>query len=211
VESLDDVIDAMIADRVIHRHRRKWLIALALVVVLAVVLFLTGGFKEHQGRSIPTFDAPTTVQAGRFEYGFTAAKIIREPKTDYSEAKARLQVYFDLKNIDTETQTAISLNGRNLRLVPGGGADLIESNGANCHGELNVVQVYGLASQPCFTKFDVPADFAEETVEIGVMAEEFKTDDGITGAQDETPYWHSAGVAHSVVRLKTTVEIEKVG
>ncbi|MGC4936837.1 hypothetical protein [Kribbella sp. DT2] len=208
MESLDDVIDAMIADRVIHRHRRKWLIALALVVVLLVVLFLTGGFKEHKGRSIPTVEAPTSVQAGRFEYGFTEAKIIRTPKTDYSEAKARLQVYFDLKNIDKETKTSLTMSGRQLNLVPGGGADLIESNGATCHDELNVVQVYGLASQPCYAKFDIPADFAEDVVEIGVMAEEFKADDGVTGASEE-PYWHSPGVAHSVVRIKTTIETEK--
>nr|WP_202894243.1 hypothetical protein [Kribbella italica] len=198
----------MIADRVIHRHRRKWLIALALVVVLAVVLFLTGGFKEHKGRSIPTVDAPTTVQAGRFEYGFTEAKIIRTPKTDYSEAKARLQVYFDLKNIDSETKTSLSLSGRLLSLVPGGGAELIESNGASCHDELNVVQVYGLPSQPCFAKFDIPADFARDVVEIGVMAEEFTADDKVLGASEE-PYWHSPGVAHSVVRITTTIETEK--
>ena len=49
MESLDDVIDAMIADRVIHRHRRKWLIAIAIVVVLAVVVFFTGGWKEKHG------------------------------------------------------------------------------------------------------------------------------------------------------------------
>ncbi|WP_432943420.1 hypothetical protein ACQPXM_00045 [Kribbella sp. CA-253562] len=208
MESLDDVIDAMIADRVIHRHRRKWLIALALVVALVVVLLLTGGFKEHQGRTIPTFDAPTTVQAGRFEYGFTEAKIIREPKTDYSEAKARLQVYFDLKNIDTETKASTSMQGRLLRLVPGGGAELIESNGASCHDELNVVIVHGLPSQPCYAKFDVPADFAEDEVEIAVLAEEYKSDEKTMGA-DEKPYWHSAGVPHSVVRLKATIETEK--
>ncbi len=208
MESLDDVIDAMIADRVIHRHRRKWLIALALVVVLIAVLFLTGGFKEYDSRTIPTVEAPTTVQAGRFEYGFTDAKIIRTPKTNYSEAKARLQVYFDLKNIDTETQTSISMSGRLLRLVPGRGEDPIESNGATCHDELNVVQVYGLPSQPCFAKFDIPADFAADVVEVAVIAEEYKADDGLMGASEE-PYWHSAGVAHSVVRLKATVEIEK--
>jgi hypothetical protein len=208
VESLDDVIDAMIADWVIHRHRRKWLIGIALVVVLAVVLFFTGGFKEHKGRSIPTVEAPTSVQAGRFEYGFTEAKIIRTPKTDYSEAKARLQVYFDLKNIDSETKTSLSMSGRLLNLVPGGDAELIESNGASCHGELNVVQVYGLGSQPCFAKFDIPADFAEDEIEIGVMAEEFTADDAVTGA-DDTPYWHSPGVAHSVVRMKTIIETEK--
>ncbi|MEV6284575.1 hypothetical protein [Kribbella sp. NPDC051770] len=208
MESLDDVIDAMIADRVIHRHRRKWLIALALVVVLAVVIFLTGGFKEHEGRSIPTFEAPTTVQAGRLEFGFTEAKIIREPKTDYSAAKARLQVYFDLRNIDEETKTSVSMSGRLLRFVPAAGEETVESNGATCHDELNVVQVYGLPAQPCFAKFEIPADFTADVVEIGVIAEEFKADDALMGA-DEKPYWHSDGVAHSVIRLKPTVEIEK--
>ena len=157
---------------------------------------------------IPTVDAPTTVQAGRFEYGFTEAKIIRTPKTEYSEAKTRLQVYFDLKNTDSETKTSVSMSGSLLKLVPGGGADLIEANGATCHDELNVVQVYGLGSQPCFAKFEVPADFADDEVEIGVLAEEYKADDGVYGA-DETPYWHSPGVSHSVVRIKMTIETEK--
>jgi hypothetical protein len=119
-----------------------------------------------------------------------------------------VQVYFDLKNIDEETKASNSMQGRLLRLVPGGGADLIESNGATCHDELNVVIVYGLPSQPCFAKFDVPADFAADVVEIGVMAEEYTSDDDVLGADDK-PYWHSAGVAHSVIRLKATVETEK--
>ena len=74
MESLDDVIDAMIADRVIHRHRRKWLIAIALVVVLALVVLVTGGWKEKEGRTVPTLTAPATVEAGRCEFDFTKAR-----------------------------------------------------------------------------------------------------------------------------------------
>ena len=55
VESLDDVIDAMIADRVIHRHRRKWLIAIALVVVLALVILASpaAGRRRRAARFRP--------------------------------------------------------------------------------------------------------------------------------------------------------------
>ncbi len=103
MESLDDVIDAMIADRVIHRHRRKWLIALALVVVLAVVIFFTGGWKEKKGRAVDTMDAPVTLKAGRFEVGVSKAKIIRdaEDRVQPGEVPARGR-RSQLKNIDEE-------------------------------------------------------------------------------------------------------------
>ncbi|ADB29140.1 hypothetical protein Kfla_0009 [Kribbella flavida DSM 17836] len=207
MESLDDVIDAMIADRVIHRHRRKWLIALAVVVVLALVITVTGGWKEHQGRSIPTVEAPVTVEAGRFEFGFTSAKIIRRPKTEYGKAETWLQISFDLKNIDEETKTSYFVPGDLLRLVPGGGQEPIESNGASCQGELGYVTVYGLPAQPCTAKFDVPVDFAAEKVEIGVLGEQYTAPDEVTGASGK-PYWHDE-TAVTVVRIPATIETEK--
>ena len=203
MESLDDVIDAMIADRVIHRHRRKWLIAIALVVVLALVVLVTGGWKERVGRSVPTVPAPATVESGKWEYNFTKAEIRVRKKTEYSDAEAELRVYFDLKNIDDEEHTSDSLDGRLLVFVPGGGQDTVESNGADCRGELNWVIVYGLPPESCFTKFEVPADFTADQVEIGVLGERYESDNGLLGA-DEDPYWQSPR-PDAVVQLKPTV------
>jgi hypothetical protein len=212
VESLDEVIDAMIADRVIHRHRRKWLIVIALVVVLAVVVFFTGGWKEKKGRTVPTLsnvgkvDSSTTVTAGKWEYSFSKAQIVRTPKDKYSEAKAELRVFFDLKNVDSEEHTSDSLSGKLLVLVPGGGKDTVESNGADCRGELNWVVVYGLPPESCFTKFDVDPDFNADIVEIGVLGEQYISDNGLLGASED-PYWHDE-VPVAVVQLKPTVVVD---
>lgn len=207
MESLDDVIDAMIADQVIHRHRRKWLIALGLVVVLVLVILFTGGWKEKKGRRVDTVQAPVTVEAGRFEFGFTAAKIIRTPKTTYDPAKSRLQVYFELKNIDDEQKKSVVLSGGLLNLIPGGGKDLIESNGATCHDQLNYVLVYGLPAQSCFAKFDVPADFTATEIELAVFGEKYESDNGLLGVS-EVPYWHNEEAVNAV-KLPTTIETEK--
>ncbi|TWD80603.1 hypothetical protein FB561_1686 [Kribbella amoyensis] len=207
MESLDDVIDAMIADRVIHRHRRKWLIALAVVVVLALVLIPFGGWKKHEGRAVPTVDAPTTIDAGRFEFGFTSAKIIRKPKGEYSEAETRVQVYFDLRNIDEETKESGSISGKMLQLVPADGSEPIQSNGASCHDELNYRAVYGLPAEPCFAKFDVPVDFAEKKLEIGVLGEVYTSANQLAGAS-EGEYWQGERPV-SVVRVPATIETEE--
>jgi hypothetical protein len=206
VESLDDVIDAMIADRVIHRHRRSWLIVIALVVVLALVVFFTGGWKQKQGRRVDTLQAPVTVEAGRFEYGVTSARIIRTPKSRYDPAKARVEVSIALKNLDEEEHESDSMTGSLLRLVPGGGEDLIESNGATCRGELNYVVVYGLPAQSCTTKFDVPADFSTDMIELAVLGEKYESDNSLLGAADR-PYWHNEE-AVAVVRVPTTTTTE---
>ena len=206
MESLDDVIDAMIADRVIHRHRRKWLIAIALVVVLALVVLFTGGWKQKQGRKVPTLTAPVTLTAGRFEYDFTKAEIVRTPATKYSEAKAELRVYFDVKNVDDEEHTSHRVDGDLLRFVPGGGKPLAESNGANCRGILGWQLVYGLPPENCFTKFDIPANFTADVVEVGVLAEKYEGDDAVMGAND-APYWHNEE-AEAVVQLKPTVVVD---
>jgi hypothetical protein len=203
VESLDDVIDAMIADRVIHRHRRKWLIAIALVVVLALVVLVTGGWKKKEGRTVPTLTAPATVEAGKWEYNFTKAEIRVRKKGEYTDAEAEIRVYFDLKNIDTEEQTSDSLDGRLLRFVPGGGKDLVDSNGANCRGELNWVIVYGLPPESCYTEFEVPPDFTADLIEVGVLGERYESANTLLGANDD-PYWHNER-PEAVVQLKPTV------
>jgi hypothetical protein len=208
VESLDDVIDAMIADRVIHRHRRKWLIAIALVVVLALVVLATGGWKEKQGRTVETVTAPVTVTAGRWEYSFTKAEIRRKAKTDYSDAESTLRVYFDLKNIDDEEHESDSLAGDLLLWVPGGGQDTVDSNGANCRGELNWVLVYGLPPESCYTEFKIPADYTADMVEVGVLGERYEGDTGMLGA-DDTPYWHNERPDAVVQLLKPAIVEDK--
>jgi hypothetical protein len=207
VESLDDVIDAMIADRVINRHRRKWLIALALVVVLALVVLVTGGWKEKHGRTVPTLEAPATITAGRWEFNFTKAEILRTPKGEYTDAKAKLRVYFDAKNVDTEKHQSNSVESKLLRFVPGGGKDLVESNGGTCKGVINWTIVYGLPPESCYTDFDVDPGFSADQVEVGVLAESFEADNAVLG-QDDTPYWHDE-VPTAVIRLKPKVVIDK--
>jgi hypothetical protein len=206
VESLDDVIDAMIADRVIHRHRRKWLIVIALVVVLALVILATGGWKEKKGRSVPTLTAPVTVTAGRFEYNFTKAEIVVTPKGEYTDAEAVVQVYFDLKNIDEEEHKSDSVSNALLRMVPGDGSELIQSNGSNCRGDSNWKVVYGLPPESCLTKFKVPADFQATEIEVGVLGEKYESDSGLLGASED-PYWHNEE-AVAVVRVPATTRTE---
>lgn len=207
MESLDDVIDAMIADRVINRHRRKWLIVVAIVVVVAVVVLFTGGWKEKTGRKVPTMTAPATVTAGRFEFNFTRAEIVRTPKDKYTDAKAELRVYFDVKNVDSEEQASHRVDGDLLRLVPGGGKDLVQSNGADCRGELGWQLVYGLPPESCFTKFDIDPDFAADMVEVGILGEKYESDSGLIGASEE-PYWHNEEPT-AVVQLKPTIVVDK--
>jgi hypothetical protein len=207
VESLDDVIDAMIADRVIHRHRRKWLIAIAAILVLALVIFVTGGWKEKKGRKVDTLKAPVTLTAGRYEFGFTSAEIIRTPKTTYEPASSKLVVSFDLKNVDTEKQETESLSDDLLQLVPPGHTDFIKSNGATCRSQLNYKTVYGLPAVPCSTEFKVPNDFDAKVVEIGVLGEKWEEDSALLGLSAK-PYWHNEEPT-AVVQLETTIKTEK--
>lgn len=206
MESLDDVIDAMIAEKVIHRHRRKWLIAIALIVVAALVVLATGGWKEKKGRTVDTLQAPVTVEAGQFEYGFSTAEIIRTPKTSTQPAESRVELKLELKNIDEHEKKSQSLSGRFLLLVRGSGQDLIESNGADCRGELGYRFVYGLPSETCTAKFEVPVDFSADVIEFGVQAEQYVSDNGLLGA-DEDPYWHLPE-PEAVVRVPATTRTE---
>jgi hypothetical protein len=215
VESLDEVIDAMIADRVIHRHRRIWLIAIAILVALAVVVLLTGGWKEKKGRTVPTLsnaatvDAATTVDAGRWEFSFSKAEILRTAKTEYEPAKAELRVTFDLKNVDTEQHTTSTLKDQLLVLVPGGGKDTVNSNGATCKGQVGWKVVYGLPPEACYTTFEVDPDYTADLIEIGVLGEQYIGDDAMAGANDE-PYWHAEAPV-AVVQLKPTVRAKTPG
>lgn len=206
MESLDDVIDAMIADRVIHRHRRKWLIAIALVVVLAVVIFFTGGWKEKKGRTVDTMDAPATIEAGRFEVGFSKATIWRTPKTEYSPAKSRLEVELQLKNIDEEERASHRFDSKLLKWVIAG-KDPVESAGVSCKDEIGWVLVYGLPAETCIAKFDVSPNFSTDQVELGLLGESYKGDNGLFGASED-PYWHDDR-AVAVVRVPTTIEMER--
>jgi hypothetical protein len=200
---LDDVIDAMIADRVIHRHRRKWLIALAVLVVLALIILALGGWEEKKGRQVPEVQAPATIDTGRFEIQITGAKIIHKPKKEFSEAETRVEVALDIRNIDEETKTSASVSDNLLRLVTG--KDVIESNGASCNGELNYKLVFGLPAVHCTSKFEVPAGFSNTAIEVGVIGEEFKPSD-LLGSTDE-PYWQD-GEAIAVVQMTGTEETE---
>ncbi|RZT14768.1 hypothetical protein EV649_5544 [Kribbella sp. VKM Ac-2569] len=206
MESLDEVIDAMIADRVIHRHRRIWLLLIALIVAAALVVLATGGWKEKKGRVVPTMEAPATVTAGRFEFNFTKAEIVRKPKTDYSAAETTLKVYFTAKNIDSEEHTSDSVQNSLLVFVPGKGEDLVDSNGGDCHDGLNWQLVYGLPPEECSTKFKVAPDFAADMVEIGVFEEHYEADNGALGLSEQ-PYWQRETPA-AVVRLKPTVVVD---
>lgn len=209
MESLDEVIDAMIAERVIHRHRRKWLIVIALLVVVVLVVLFTGGWKEKKGRSVPTLSAvsaPATVTAGRWEFTFTKAEIVRTPKEEYSEAKAVLKVYFDAKNVDTEEHQTNSVEGGLLMYVPGHGEDNVESNGGTCRDTINWNIVYGLPPESCSTEFKVPADFSSDLIEVGILGERYESDNGLLGAS-EVPYWHNE-TPDAVVQLKPAVVID---
>jgi hypothetical protein len=207
VESLDDVIDAMIADRVIHRHRRKWLIVVALILVLAVVVFFAGGWKEKKGRKVDTLQAPVTLTAGRYEYGLKSAEIVRIPKTKYEPASSKVVVSLDLKNVDTEKKETESILGNLLQLVPADGSDLIKSNGATCRGQSNYRLVYGLSALPCTAEFKVPNDFKDPIIEIGVLGEKYVSDNALLGLSDK-PYWHNE-TAEAVVQFKATIRAEK--
>ncbi|GAA1567784.1 hypothetical protein GCM10009804_25410 [Kribbella hippodromi] len=207
MESLDEIIDAMIADRVIHRHRRIWLVVIALVVVAALVILATGGWKERKGRSVPTLTAPASVTAGRYEYDFTGAVILRKPKTEYSDAESRIRVSFKAKNIDSEEHKSQNPRSNLLIFVPGHGEDLVDSSGVTCRGEINWVLVYGLPPEDCYTEFKVAPDFKADEVEIGVQAESYEATSGVFGAND-TKFWQNETPV-AVVRFTPTEKTDE--
>jgi hypothetical protein len=202
---LDDVIDQVIAERVINRHRGKWIALFALLVVLALVILVLGGWKAPTGRQVPTYKAPYTVAAGRFEFSFESAELKITPATKYDEAKTTVSVTVFIKNIDGETRTTYSMSGNLLRLVPTKGK-LVESNGATCDADLNYKIVYGLPAKKCTASFDVPASYRDTAVEIGVFAESYESDDDPMAT--DQPYWHNEK-AVAVVQLEAKIVTEK--
>lgn len=204
MESLDDVIDAMIADRVIHRHRRKWLILITVVLVLAVVIFFLGGWKAKTGVAVDTVSAPYTVDAGRFEYGITSAKIVRTPKTGYSEAKAKVAVTLDVLNKDAETKTSAGVNGADLLLVTGEGEPLEAS--VRCRDDFGYKLVFGLPAVKCTAEYDVPPDYDNTQVKVGVLGQAYEEPNSLIGG-DELEW--QQGDALVVVQMEATVETKK--
>lgn len=201
---LDDVIDSMIADRVIHRHMRKWVIGFAVLIALVLIIWLTGGWKKTTERTAEVFQAPVTLEAGRYEMHFTGAKVISKPKGAYTDAETRVEVAFDMRNIDEEEKTTSSMNGDLLRLVTRD--KVLKSNGATCREQLNYGVVHGLPPVPCTAKFEVPIGFKETDLEVGVLAEEYKSDDSLEASGD--PYWQGERIV-GVVQVKATLETEK--
>jgi hypothetical protein len=195
---LDDVIDQMIAERVIHRHRRKWVIGIALIIAFVVVVYFIGGWERHVGRGVEEIEAPVTLNVGRFELGIKSARIEHKKAGEYSEAETVLRVKLDVRNIDEETRAAHSLGDSVLRLVTAENK-LINSNGAACRGQLNYPLVYGLPAEECESEFRVPAGYDDTDVEIGVVTEEYKSSEGIGVA--DAPWWQQ-GKAIAVVQLK---------
>ena len=73
--------------------------------------------KTTTERTAEEFQAPVTLEAGRYEMHFTGAKVISKPKGEYTEAETRVEVAFDLRNIDEEEKRTSSMGGSLLRLV----------------------------------------------------------------------------------------------
>lgn len=197
---LDDVIDQMIAERVIHRHRRKW-IAFFVVVLLAIsLIWVLNGFDEPQKRTLETVQAPHGFELGRWEYNFESATITNEPKGKYTEAKSTVTLKVALKNLDSETKQSNSLSSGRLLLVPKKGK-LIDSQGAKCRGQSSYKIVYGLPAEECTISFEVPPPFHETALRVAVLTEEFKSDTGISTS--DKPYWHD-GDAQIIVEFTAT-------
>jgi hypothetical protein len=71
---------------------------------------------------------------------------------------------------------------------------------------LNYVLVYGLPPETCTTKFDVPADFSADVIELGIQGEKYESDDTLLCASDNS-YWHNAEPI-AVVRVPATTMTE---
>jgi len=189
---LDEVIDQMIAERVIHRHRRTWIVFFVLLFAGILLVWLLDGWDEPERKVIKTVDAPYTFEGGRFEYRINAATLHHTPKGKYTDAAAELIVSMGIRNVDEETKESNSVSGDQLYLLPKSGKP-VASNGATCHGDLNYKLVYGLPTQKCTVKFDMPPTYKETDVRMAIIAEEFRDDGKIIGASDN-PYWHGGDV-----------------
>jgi hypothetical protein len=195
---LDEVIDQMIAERVIHRHRRKWIVFFVLLFVGILVVWLLNGWDEPKRKVIKTVDAPYTFEGGRFEYQINEATLHHTPKGKYTDASAQLIVRMGIRNIDDETKKSNSVSGHLLYLLPRSGKP-VASNGATCNDDLNYKLVYGLPTQACTVRFEVPPTYKDKDVRMAIIAEEFRDDANIIGAS-ENPYWHD-GHVELIVRM----------
>jgi hypothetical protein len=203
---LDDVIDQMIAERVIHRHRRTWLVLFIVLLAAILVVWLLHGWDRPASRTIDTVQGPTSLELGRYQFDFDSATIEHTPKGRLTDASSKVVVKLGLRNIDDETKKSESISGDLLYLVTKKG-DPVRSNGATCRDELNHVLVYGLPAEDCTTEFEVPVGYDDTDVEVAVVEEEYRGDDDIIGATDK-PYWHE-GHARVVVRLTAEVVTTK--
>ena len=200
---LDEVLDQMIAERVIHRHRRLWIALLAAIVVAIGLIWVFGGWDQPARSDIEIVQAPYTVQAGRFEYQIESATLTKKPATKYSEAEADITVRMGIRNIDEETKESTSLVGDRLYIAPKK-LDPIESSGATCNGDLNYKLVYGLPTQDCTVRFKVPPTYSDTAVRLVVFDEEYRSDSDVIGATGE-PYWHD-GHIRLIVELTAAQE-----
>jgi hypothetical protein len=189
---LDEVIDQMIAERVIHRHRRKWIALFVLLVVGILLVWLFNGWDEPERPDIKTADAPYTIDGGRFEYQISDATLHHTPKGKYTDASAELTVSMGIRNIDEETKESSSVPGDLLYLLPHKG-EAVASSGATCNGDLNYNLVYGLPAQDCTVRFKVPPTYTDTDVRIAIVGEEYRSDAGVIGSSDD-PYWHDGHV-----------------
>ena len=202
---LDEVLDQMIAERVIHRHRRKWIIGFVAFVVAVGLIWILGGWEEPARSDVDVVQAPYTVQTGRFEYQIESAVLSKKPAGKYSDAEANMIVRMGIRNIDTETQESDSIKS-DLLYVGQKKGEPIASSGATCNGDLNYKLVYGLPTQDCTVRFKMPPTYTDTAVRLIVLAEEYRSDSGSIGATDDE-YWHT-GRVQLVVELTATVETE---
>ena len=203
MESLDDVIDAMIADRVIHRHRRKWLIVIASILVLAVVVLFTGGWKEKVGRKVATLAGAGHADRRPVRVQLHQGRDHPEPEDEYSAAEAELRVYFDLKNIDTERrhqshprQSAATGPRRRQRVRQVQRRDLPAASWLAARLRAAAGELLQRSSRCRPTSPPTRSRSAS-------WASSTSPTTALLGANDE-PYWHNEA-ADAVVQLKPTI------
>ncbi len=200
---LDEVLDQMIAERVIHRHRRKWIAAFVALVLAIGLIWVFGGWSEPARADVDIVQAPYTIRTGRFEFQIDSATLTKTPAGKYSEAKAEITVRMGIRNIDEETQESDSVLSDLLYIAVKKG-DPIKSSGTTCNGELNYKLVYGLPTQECSVRFEVPPTYSDTAVRLAVFDEEYRSDSGTIGATDEE-YWHT-GDLQVIVELTAKQE-----
>lgn len=200
---LDEVLDQMIAERVIHRHRRKWIALFVVLVVVVALIWVLGGWDKPARSDVKVVQAPYTIQTGRFEYAIESATLTKKAAGKYSEAQAEINVRMGIRNLDKETKESDSVLSDLLYVVPKKGGP-VQSSGTTCNQDLNYKLVYGLPTQECSVKFRMTPDYSDTAVRLVVFDEVFRSDAGVIGATDES-YWHT-GTVQLVVELTAKEE-----